>query len=163
MLDRPRAAVYLVTGASGFLGRPLLDALAGSSNSPFRIVTVGRRRPTDWPADSFIQGDLTNLESVRAVIEEADPAVVFHLAGRTPPADPGALYESNSVATALLLDALRERGRPARVVLAGSAAELGPVAVEALPVDESHPCRPESPYGLSKWLASCAGLAARLG
>lgn len=161
MLEHPPGPVSLVTGATGFLGRPLLDALVGSDGSGGRIVTVGRRRPPDWSAESFIQADLTDSQSVRAAIDQADPSVVFHLAGKTPPADPGALYESNSVATALLLDALRERGRPARVILAGSAAELGPVAVEALPVDESYPCRPESPYGLSKWLASCAGLAAR--
>jgi nucleoside-diphosphate-sugar epimerase len=153
--------VYLVTGANGFLGRPLLDALPGFLATRCRVVAVGRRRPAEWPAESFIQADLTSLQGVRSAIDEADPSIVFHLAGKTPPAAPGELYASNSVATALLLDVLRERGRPARLVMAGSAAEMGPVDVENLPVDESHPCRPDSPYGLSKWLATCAGLAAR--
>jgi GDP-4-dehydro-6-deoxy-D-mannose reductase len=65
------------------------------------------------------------------------------------------------VATALLLDALRERDRPVRVVLAGSAAELGPVDEADLPVNEEHPSRPVDPYGLSKWMATTAALAAR--
>jgi GDP-4-dehydro-6-deoxy-D-mannose reductase len=47
------------------------------------------------------------------------------------------------------------------VVLAGSAAELGPIAAEDLPVAEDYPCRPADSYGLSKYLASAAGLAAR--
>lgn len=161
MLGHPLVPVYLLTGASGFLGRPLRDALIGTEASRGRVVTVGRHRPLDWPADSFLQADLTNLESVRAAIEEANPSVVFHLAGKTPPASASDLYVSNSVATALLLDTLRERARPVRVVLTGSAAELGPVDEQDLPVGEGHPCRPETPYGLSKWLATCAGLAAR--
>jgi nucleoside-diphosphate-sugar epimerase len=45
-------------------------------------------------------------------------------------------------------------------VLVGSAAELGPVPVQSLPVGEDYPCRPRDPYGLSKWLATSAGLAA---
>ncbi len=48
-----------------------------------------------------------------------------------------------------------------RVVLAGSAAELGPIEVADLPVGEDHPCRPAESYGLSKLLATAAGLAAR--
>ena len=47
------------------------------------------------------------------------------------------------------------------MVLAGSAAELGPVPVGDLPVGEDYPCRPGDAYGLSKWLATTAGLAAR--
>ncbi|SIO59373.1 GDP-4-dehydro-6-deoxy-D-mannose reductase [Singulisphaera sp. GP187] len=153
--------VSLVTGASGFLGRPLRDALRGSPDSCGRLVTIGRRRPADWPAESFLQADLTNLESLRAAIEQANPSIIYHLAGKTPPASAADLYNANSVATALLLDTLRERRRPVRLILAGSAAELGPVDEHELPVGESHPCRPETPYGLSKWLATCAGLAAR--
>lgn len=161
MLERSLVPVSLVTGASGFLGRPLLDALLGPDESRGRVVTVGRRRPPDWPAESFIQADLTNPESVRAAIEEAAPSIVFHLAGKTPPAPAPELYKANSMATALLLDALRERGRPVRVILTGSAAELGPVDESDLPVGEGHPCRPVTPYGVSKWLATCAGLAAQ--
>lgn len=162
MLERPDEPVSLVTGASGFLGRPLREALLGSDESSRgRVLAIGRRRPADWPAESFLQADLTNLESVRAAIDVASPSIVYHLAGKTPPASASELYLSNSVATAMLLDTLREHGRPVRVVLTGSAAELGPVDESDLPVGEDHPCRPVTPYGLSKWLATCAGLVAR--
>ena len=51
--------------------------------------------------------------------------------------------------------------QPVRVILAGSAGERGPVPAADLPVGEDWPARPADPYGLSKYLASAAGLAAR--
>src|SRR3954465_8481467 len=65
------------------------------------------------------------------------------------------------MATVHLLDALRALARPVRAVLAGSGGELGPVAADDLPVGEDYACRPAESYGLSKWLATTAGLAAR--
>jgi nucleoside-diphosphate-sugar epimerase len=148
--------VWLVTGGSGFLGRHLLGRLGGEGAE---VVAIGRRRPM---GGRFVAVDLDDRPAVvRAVAEEA-PDVVFHLAGRTPPAGPEDFYRSNTMGTVHLLDALRARARPCRVVLVGSAAELGPVGVEDLPVGEDHPCRPADAYGLSKWLASAAGLAAGL-
>lgn len=152
--------VCVVTGASGFLGRPLLDALSALDQGLGRVVVIGRRCPPRWPEEAFLSTDLADEASVRSAIDRSAPSVVIHLAGKTPPATPAELYQANTIATALLLDALRAQGRQARVVLVGSAAELGPVPVDALPVGEDYPCHPNTPYGLSKWLATCAGLAA---
>ncbi len=60
---------------------------------------------------------------------------MIHTAGRTPPAPDEELYRANFWATIHLLSALRSMRKPARVVLSGSAAELGPVDPEDLPVD----------------------------
>ncbi len=95
-----------------------------------------------------------------AMVADLSPSLVFHLAGQTPPGDPIGFYSRNTLATVHLLDALRAVRKPCRIVLVGSAAELGPVPVEALPVAEDYACRPTDPYGLSKHLATCAGLAA---
>lgn len=148
--------VWLVTGASGFLGRQVLAALGGRGE----VWALGRRCPAGWPAGRFLGADLEEPASVARAVREAQPDAVIHAAGKTPPAEPTDFYRANTLATLHLLDALRSAGRAVRVVLAGSAAELGPVAVEALPVGEDHPCRPADPYALSKWLATCAGLAA---
>jgi GDP-4-dehydro-6-deoxy-D-mannose reductase len=153
--------VWLVTGASGFLGRHLLSLLKRSDLPALDIVTIGRRCPSGHPAEQFIAADLTCSRSIRSALASIQPDVVFHLAGRTPPAPAEELYQANSVATALLLDALRLQGSPVRVVMAGSAAELGPVPEADLPVGEDYRCRPVGEYGLSKWLATTAGLAAR--
>src|SRR5690242_9247249 len=122
-------SVWLVTGATGFLGRHLLAALQQGISTEVQVIASGRRRPPDWTSPTFMEVDLTNPASVRDAIERAGPEVVLHLAGRTPPAEADRLYRDNTLATLHLLDALRDRGRPARVVLAGSAAELGPVPV----------------------------------
>lgn len=149
--------VWLVTGGSGFLGRSVLSALGPHVD----VLALGRRCPAGWPGSRFIQANLEEPEKTTRAVRSVRPDVVIHAAGCTPPAEPDVFYRANTLATVHLLDALRSKGRPVRVVLAGSAAETGPVDVEALPVGEDYPCRPADPYGLSKWLATCAGLAAR--
>jgi GDP-4-dehydro-6-deoxy-D-mannose reductase len=153
-------AVCLLTGGSGFLGRHLVEHLRQRGPSPGELVAIGRRRPTGVTESEFRVQDLLDRDTLTSLVAEVRPSVVYHLAGKTPPGDPADFDRQNRLATISLLDALRASGRPCRVVMVGSAAELGPVPVEALPVGESFPCQPVEPYGLSKWLATCAGLAA---
>jgi nucleoside-diphosphate-sugar epimerase len=153
--------VWLVTGGSGFLGRHLLQALLDLLSPGVDVIALGRRLPSGWPARSFLAADLNEPAQLAQALKSTAPEVVFHLAGRTPPGDPEAFYRDNTLATVRLLDGLRALDRPVRVVLVGSASELGPVAAEDLPVGEDYPCRPADGYGLSKWLATAAGLAAR--
>ena len=150
--------VWLVTGATGFLGRHVLDILNEEIGPDVTVATLGRRPAGSW---TFLDADLDEPESVNRAIASIRPAVVLLLAGKTPPASDAELFRANTRGTVHLLDALRAWGGAARVVLAGSAAELGPVAPEDLPAREEHPCRPSDRYGLSKHLATCAGLAAR--
>jgi GDP-4-dehydro-6-deoxy-D-mannose reductase len=151
---------WLVTGGSGFLGRCLLDTLEHDPPPDAEVWALGRRCPRGWNAQRFVAADLTDFDGLRAVLSRIEPAVVLHAAGRTPPAQPDELYRGNTLATALLLETLGQQSRETRVVLAGSAAELGPVDVPHLPVDESYSCHPVDAYGASKYLASVAGLAA---
>ncbi len=155
------ATRWLVTGASGFLGRHLLDRLGDRRPPGVEVVTIGRRDPGHGAIGRFVEADLADPAGLARAVATIGPDRVFHLAGRTPPADPESYHRSNTMATVHLLDALRSTAKAARVVLVGSAAELGPVPVEDLPVGEAYPCRPADPYGLSKWLATAAGLAAR--
>lgn len=153
-------ATWLVTGGSGFLGRHLLATL-GDRRPELDLLALGRKLPAGWPASRFVEADLTDPAGLASALGAARPEVVLHAAGRTPPADAALIDRDNAGNTLRLLDALQRRGRPARVVLVGSAAELGPVAEEDLPVGEDHPCRPADAYGWSKLRATLAGLAAR--
>jgi GDP-4-dehydro-6-deoxy-D-mannose reductase len=153
-------AVWLVTGGTGFLGRHLMEVLERERPADTTLALLGRRAPPWWTG-AFVSADLDDPGGLARPLTPMAPAVVFHLAGRTPPAKPEEYYRGNTLATLHLLDALRSLGRPVRVVLAGSAAELGPVAADALPVGEDYPCRPSDSYGLSKLLATTAGLSAR--
>jgi nucleoside-diphosphate-sugar epimerase len=158
-------AVWLVTGATGFVGRQvlkvILDGAARSANCDDEIALLGRRCPSGWPESRFATVDLQDAKQTRTAIERIAPDVVIHTAGRTPPAPDEELYGINFWATQHLLGALRSLGKLVRVVLSGSAAELGPVAEDHLPVSESYACDPWSAYGRSKWLATKSGLSER--
>jgi GDP-4-dehydro-6-deoxy-D-mannose reductase len=149
---------WLVTGGSGFLGRHLLAALERCARPGTRIVALDRRPPEDVPPDRFERADLDDLPALFATIERLAPDMVFHLAGLTASSDPARLYRANVGGTVHLVEALERLHRPARLVLAGSAAELGPVPLAHLPADESCPCRPMGAYGLSKWFATAYAL-----
>ncbi len=153
--------VWAVTGGSGFLGGHLLARLGAEARPGVEVVAIGRACPAGWPSAAFERADLLDREALGRALDRIRPDAAFHLAGRTPPATDAELHEGNVLATTRLLDGLRELGRPCRVVLAGSAAELGPVPAEALPVGEDHPCRPVGAYGRGKLAATRAALAAQ--
>ncbi len=151
-------STWLVTGGAGFLGRPLLAALETAARAGTRIVALDRRPPVDWPLDEFGRVDLEDVRALEAQLARFDPDVVFHLAGLTAARDPTWFYQANVGGTVRLIEAWKRLGRSGRLVLAGSAAELGPVPVEHLPAGESCPCRPVGAYGLSKWFATAYAL-----
>src|SRR4051794_32403444 len=116
--------VWLVTGGTGFLGRHLVDLL-DRARPPGVDVVLLHRQPAQGSNGGSVHADLEDPSGPARAIAETEPEVVFHLAGRTAPGSPSAFYQGNTLATLHLLDALRARPRPVRVVLAGSAAELG--------------------------------------
>lgn len=158
-------AVWLVTGSNGFVGRRVLEALDGGSGthlgSDAEVVALGRNRQASGPHHRFIEADLNDPERLRDALRDERPDYVIHTAGRTPPAADDELYRANFWATVHLLGALRSLEKPMRIVLTGSAAELGPVAAERLPVDEDYAADPAEAYGRSKLMATRSGLAER--
>lgn len=156
-------AIWLLTGVSGFVGRHVLEALKAGGEEfagrALRIIILGRRCPPGWPDSQFVMADLHDPAGLRQAIEQVAPDFVVHTAGKTPPALAEELYQANFWGTMHLLYALRPLGKRVRLVLSGSAAELGPVDPAALPVAETYPCDPRDAYGRSKWLATQRGLA----
>jgi nucleoside-diphosphate-sugar epimerase len=156
-----RCPTWLVTGGSGFLGRHVLNRL---DREPVEVVALGRRA---IPGRRFVTADLLDSAGLRRALAETAPSVVLHLGGRTPPADAESLDRSNRVGTLRLIEAMSAIDGPVRLVAAGSAAELGPVPIEELPVGEDYPAQPETDYGRSKLAATRAvleagGIAARV-
>ncbi len=154
-------ATWLFTGATGFVGRHVLDNVLASPRAVGcdRAVALGRKQTEALAGSAFVRADLDDVLGLRSAIRQVQPDVVLHTAGRTPPAPNEELYRANFWGTIHLLAALKSLDKPVRVVMLGSAAELGPVSVEKLPVDESYPCMPVEAYGRGKYLATLAGLA----
>ncbi len=158
-------AVWLVTGGGGFVGRHVLEALSealpGPSASGTEVVVLGRHRPANATGYRFIQADLNDPEGLADSLQGLAPDFVIHTAGKTPPAADEELYRANFWSTTHLLGALRRMRKPIRVILAGSAAELGPVDARHLPVGEDYLADPAGAYGRSKLLATRSGMAER--
>ncbi|MGI8806261.1 MAG: NAD-dependent epimerase/dehydratase family protein [Acidimicrobiales bacterium] len=158
----------LVTGGAGFIGSTLVDRLLAEGHA----VDV---------VDDLSTGSLSNLAEARAtpgyeltfhrldirepgVIEllaHRRPEVVFHLAAqadvRVSVERPAFDAEVNVIGTLNVLEGARAAGTR-KVVFAASGGTLYGEP-EKLPVPESHPQRPSSPYGVSK-KAGCDYLAA---
>jgi GDP-4-dehydro-6-deoxy-D-mannose reductase len=150
---------WLVTGATGFLGRHVLDCL--SRDSSIRVVVAVRTAPAiPVKAENCLTIPDDSPESWESVIERARPNVILNIAGRTPPADASAMVRDNVELVRTLIRTLERLGAPVRFVQCGSAAELGNVPVERLPADESIVPAPETEYGRSKWAATRIVLAA---
>jgi GDP-4-dehydro-6-deoxy-D-mannose reductase len=101
-----------------------------------------------------------------ALLADVRPDVVYHLAGDADVGGswhhPRETFAANAVGTLNLLLAARDAG-VGRVLNVGSADVYGRVAPEHLPITESHPLEPVSPYAASKIAADFLGLQATLG
>jgi nucleoside-diphosphate-sugar epimerase len=130
----------LVTGAGGFLGRPLVAALraAGHDAAP-------------------LEGDVADARTF-AKAGKAD--AVYHLAAQSNvPAsvkDPAATWRANVDGTLQVLEWARRDG-VGRVVAVSSSHVYG--HPQRSPIDEGHPLAPRSPYGASKMAAEALAAA----
>jgi nucleoside-diphosphate-sugar epimerase len=129
----------LVTGCGGFTGRYVKAALAAEGYQVIDAEKVGTRF------------DLTQPASIGAVLKEADPKYVIHLAALSfvGHADAAAFYAVNAIGTTNLLDEILASGvKPQRVMIASSANIYGNATVE--PITEATPSAPVNHYAASK-------------
>jgi nucleoside-diphosphate-sugar epimerase len=148
---RERARVALVTGATGFIGSHLVEALLARG---WRVRCLVRKTSVlKWiPVDdvSLIDGDIAQggEELERAA---RNVSVVFHLAGLTSASDDSSYITVNVEGTRNVVDAVRKASPEALFVFCSSLAAAGPA--KKRPVNETDEPAPVSAYGRSKLTA----------
>jgi len=148
----------LITGISGFVGSHLAELLINEGVEVHGAIRW--RAPLDnishIPSNKLTlhNMDIRDLVSCMNVIGEVKPDYIFHLAGQSYVPEswnaPAETLTTNIVGTANILEAIRKQGIDTVMQMAGSSEEYGLVLPKEVPITESHPLRPQSPYGVSK-------------
>ncbi len=129
----------LVTGAGGFVGGHLVTYLNEARDD---VQGVDR------------EVDVTDRAGVAALVAAVRPDVVYHLAAMTHVGESwhhaDQFTRVNVVGTLNVLEATRGYAPDATVIVVSSADVYGVVGAEDLPLDETQPLRPTSPYAQSK-------------
>jgi GDP-4-dehydro-6-deoxy-D-mannose reductase len=150
----------LVTGCNGFVGRALVGRLAAGG---FEVRGVDRAASCDAvPEGSYFSGDLGDAAFVARAIEASRTDCIIHLAAQSSVRrsfdEPLTTLGDGTLPALNILNHLRVSGTPARVLLVGSAEEYGTVDAEHLPLSESLPANPGSPYALAKSIQNQFGV-----
>lgn len=147
-----------VTGAEGFIGSHLVEALVQGGHRVRAMVQYNSFNSWGWLetlapdvlAGVEVQlGDVRDPGSVNALMRGAQTA--YHLAALIAiPYSyqaPRSYIDTNVTGTLNVLEAAREYGTP-RVVHTSTSEVYG--TARTVPISESHPLRPQSPYAASK-------------
>jgi dTDP-glucose 4,6-dehydratase len=148
----------LVTGAGGFIGSHVSEALVRANASVRAFVRYTSRGDHGWleAADpevvrelEIFRGDLANPEAVAGAVDDRD--VVLHLGALIPIPysyrHPREFVTANVTGTLNVLEAAR-RAEVRRIVHTSTSEVYG--TATRIPIDEEHPLHPQSPYAATK-------------
>lgn len=138
----------LVTGATGFIGSHLVEALLDRGETVRCLVRSPNRAASLATAGAELAtGSLDDAATIRPALGGID--TVYHLAGLTRSFTRDEMFQVNEGGTARLMAACAEQPQPPTVVLVSSVAAAGPASRGQLRI-ESDPPAPISIYGQSK-------------
>jgi GDP-mannose 4,6-dehydratase len=149
----------LITGITGMVGSHLAEYVLSSQSGVEVHGLVRWRSPLDNV--SGIRGkiqlhyaELRDLNSLVTLLKKLRPDLIFHLAAQSyvttsfdAPAD---TVHTNVIGTLNLLDAVRITGIDPKIHICSSSEVYGQVTEAEIPIKESNPFRPASPYAVSK-------------
>ena len=158
MGDRALAGTAAVTGAEGFIGSHLVQALVARGIRVRAMVQYNAFDSRGWLdaldrdvlASVDVQpGDVRDPASVRELAQDAD--VLYHLAALIAiPYSyraPRSYVDTNILGTLNVLEAARQLGTP-RIVHTSTSEVYG--TAQSVPITEDHPLQGQSPYSASK-------------
>ena len=151
-------AKVLVTGADGFIGSHLTEALVSTRANVTALAQYNSFDSNGWLDDfpepirervNLVRGDIRDAAFVARLVRGHD--IVFHLAAliAIPHSyvTPQSYVETNVLGTLNVLEAARQHGTE-RVVHTSTSEVYGTALT--MPIDESHPLQGQSPYSASK-------------
>ncbi len=151
------AKKVFITGIAGFVGSHLADLLLGGG---YEVYGLKRSRSKTDYIDSIVNklhledADILDTHSLYSTISRIKPDYIFHLAAQsfvpTSWVSPSVTLEANIVGSANLFEAVRQVGIDPVIQIACSSEEYGLVHPDELPIKETNPLRPLSPYAVSK-------------
>ncbi len=147
----------LITGIAGFVGSHLAELLLSKG---FEVYGLSRPRSKMDHIESIKNklhledADLLDSHSLYTTINAIKPDYIFHLAAQsfvpTSWGSPAVTLEVNIVGSANLFEAVRQVGIDPVIQIACSSEEYGLVHPDEVPIKETNPLRPLSPYAVSK-------------
>lgn len=148
----------LITGITGFVGSHLADYLLTKDN--VKIYGTVRWRSNTENIENIkdklilYECDIRDATSVRNVIEKVKPDRIFHLAAQsyvvTSWHAPHEALATNILGEVNIFETIRELKTNPFILIAGSSEEYGLVSENELPIKETAPLNPLSPYAVSK-------------
>jgi len=147
----------LVTGGAGYVGAHTCKALAAAGFTPivFDNLTTGHRNFVRW--GPLVEGDIGDKAAVVAALTAQPVRAVLHFAACAyvgeSVSDPRKYYENNVVGSLSLLSAMIDAGCD-KIVFSSSCAVYG--EPDEVPIRETAPKNPLSPYGASKMMVERA-------
>ena len=147
----------LITGITGFVGSHMAEYAI--SQGAEVIGSVRWRSRTENIEHllgqlRLIECDLRDTASVRRLLAASIPTHVIHLAAQSFVGAswhmPGETLSTNMTSQLNLLEGIRDFPDPPRFLAIGTSEEYGLVYPDELPIRETNPLRPLSPYAVSK-------------
>ena len=147
----------LVTGITGFVGSHLAEFLLKKGITVYGIERWRSKMDNVEHLEKkihFLYCDIRDASAMREAIFKIKPDRIFHLAAQsfvpTSWVAPAETLVTNIIGQLNLFEAVRQSGLKPTIQIAGSSEEYGVVYPRELPVKETNPLRPLSPYGVSK-------------
>jgi GDP-4-dehydro-6-deoxy-D-mannose reductase len=149
----------LITGITGFAGSHLAEYLLAEHPDVEVFGTYRWRSRMDNIEHldrrvRLLEADLRDISSLHKALAESRPDAVFHLAAQSfVPASwsaPNETITTNLSGQTNLFEAVRLLGLDPVIQIACSSEEYGLVLPDEVPIKETNPLRPLSPYAVSK-------------